>query len=104
MKRQAIRYPARPEGVTKLADLPPATEAEQEARIEPFRRIVANGQYESIVWYDHTGKRRSVKVDTFTAGIVVSAYNSAKPDVRAKVMVLEPTGIINLCYKAYKKV
>lgn len=98
---KAIRYPARPDGVTKLKDLPPATEAEQAERIAPFLKIVEHSQHAQIRWHDHAGKRRNCRVDLFTAGIVKSVYEAASPDNRAKLMALEPPGIINLCLKAY---
>ncbi len=98
-KLATIRYDARPEGVKKLTDLPPATPEQVKDRIAPFRKIVAESQAHTIAWYDHTGKRRTMRCDGFMASAVVQVADAMKPEQLAVICALEPPGIVNMAWR-----
>jgi len=88
------KYP--PLNGAPLSALSPATEQEQAERMNGFRKIVAEKQFQPVRWIDRDGKRRSLSVDLTTASVVCQVYDSISPEHRARLCKFEPIGIVRV--------
>ena len=78
------------------------TKEKAEERIEAFRKIVREHQYQPIRWIKDR-KRRSVTVDATTASIVCSVYDAIHDANKTFFASFDPSEMVRVAFKLTSK-